>query len=359
MKPKVKPGILASTKSKGKVGKKKGSGSSSPSFSLPEFLDVAPFDHERHCPRYCILVDRDPDEDAATSDELDPVQHELEQILLHNMKRQENITNQLSVLTDGDLPSTSDIQSECSKDRTVPQSLILRRLQSDLITTNSSSMTAAETAPKLKIRLPNPSTVRRPKAIMNDSPDKGGSSPTNKPVFAPIPVMDSKGRRRMYFWPQNHMPDKFWQFVSEHCDEIEKEDISTLKELLHENSGDRNSKFFRCPGLGKHYSLRWNQEDAKKSSESGKRTDSRKRKLNSPDHTSGGESSDAERRIPKVGSPERKVKKPPGVRNGHGGGDQYCLGPLTERLVQALIEEGTVESADVWMGNFGEVKGPP
>lgn len=78
-----------------------GGGGGDDHLAVPDMPDMTPFDDETHCPRFRVLISRDPDTDPATIDELDTVQHELEQMLLHNMDRQRKLTDQIAYVTTG------------------------------------------------------------------------------------------------------------------------------------------------------------------------------------------------------------------------------------------------------------------
>lgn len=53
--------------------------------------DLTPTDVEENARRYEALIERDTSDDPLTLDELDPLQHELEAILLHNMQMQRRV----------------------------------------------------------------------------------------------------------------------------------------------------------------------------------------------------------------------------------------------------------------------------
>uniref|UniRef100_A0A336MKH6 CSON001194 protein n=1 Tax=Culicoides sonorensis TaxID=179676 RepID=A0A336MKH6_CULSO len=116
--------------------------------------------------------------------------------------------------------------------------------------------------------------------------------------------------------PKNDIPNKFWLSVEPYCMPITQEDIKLLDDLIEEYTG---TGLPAIPELGMHYSMRWAMEDFKESQDS---------------------------------SPVKKQQEnghatPPKKGDGKKLGDGV-LGPLTQRLVSALIEDnmGTDHSSN-------------
>ncbi len=63
-----------------------------------------------------------------------------------------------------------------------------------------------------------------------------------------VPSTDKIGRRRVFFWPQNRMPEKFWEFVDEFVPALGADDLAQLSQMLKEMSEDRLGKYLRMPG---------------------------------------------------------------------------------------------------------------
>uniref|UniRef100_A0A914VEE1 Uncharacterized protein n=1 Tax=Plectus sambesii TaxID=2011161 RepID=A0A914VEE1_9BILA len=296
-----KPTHSSKASAKGTAAKRKGGasphrgGGADDQLAMPDLPDMAPFDDESHCPRFRVLISRDPDTDPATIDELDTVQHELEQMLLHNMDRQRKLTDQISFVTTGELPSTSAAAANRKDKEHRPMPVFQTR--SDAV--DKKSKQGVKPSANGKLRESFVDTIQN----------------------VAVPSTDRLGRRRVFFWPQNHMPDKFWQFVSEYCQSIDDEDISVVQQLIKECSEDRLSKLMRVPGLGKHYSLRRCEEESSKSLTPTKKP--LKRRASGLDEEDG---------VIQNGKDSKKSK----MANGD---DQFRLGPLTERLVQALVDE--------------------
>ena len=46
-----------------------------------------------------------------------------------------------------------------------------------------------------------------------------------------------------------------------YCAEVTSDDVKAVEEMLTIGSGDDDGEYYKVPALGKHYSLRWAQED--------------------------------------------------------------------------------------------------
>lgn len=57
------------------------------------------------------------------------------------------------------------------------------------------------------------------------------------------------------------MPDKFWASVEPYCRPITGDDINYLKDLIRTREEERVSDLYNIPPLGKHYTIRWAEED--------------------------------------------------------------------------------------------------
>lgn len=114
-----------------------------------------------------------------------------------------------------------------------------------------------------------------------------------------------------FLLPKNDIPNKFWLSVEPYCMAITQEDIKLLDDLIEEYTG---TGLPSIPELGPHYSVRWAMEDFKDAQDaSGANTPVKKQENG---HTT-------------------PPKKGEGKQLGDG-----VLGPLTQRLVSALMEEG-------------------
>lgn len=115
--------------------------------------------------------------------------------------------------------------------------------------------------------------------------------------------------------PRNDIPNKFWLSVEPYCMPITQEDIKLLDDLIEEYTG---TVLPPIPELGPHYSVRWAMEEIK-AEEAKNNAAAAQRKAVENGHAT-----------------PRKVEKNLG---------DGVLGPLTQRLVSALMEENLVNAA--------------
>ena len=90
----------------GKKGGKKGGSPGSPT------VDLAPYEHVRHCPRYSALLEAEPEEEALGLEDLDPLQGELEMLLIVGGERQRHLARQLHKLTAGEHSWAAALKTE-------------------------------------------------------------------------------------------------------------------------------------------------------------------------------------------------------------------------------------------------------
>lgn len=109
--------------------------------------------------------------------------------------------------------------------------------------------------------------------------------------------------------PKNDTPNKFWASVEPYCTDIMSEDIKLLDELITTHSDI--SEFKKIPPLGRHYSLMWAHNDLLQEEEAANPSREKKKSRADVGHL--------------ISKADKKV-------NG-------IAGPLTQRLVSALMEE--------------------
>uniref|UniRef100_H2ZRQ6 Transcriptional adaptor 3 n=1 Tax=Latimeria chalumnae TaxID=7897 RepID=H2ZRQ6_LATCH len=124
-------------------------------------------------------------------------------------------------------------------------------------------------------------------------------------------------------------PCRFWASVEPYCADITNEEIRALEELL--KPPEDEAEYYKIPPLGKHYSQRWAQEDLLEEQKDGARAgtgvDKKKgmmgplTELDAKDVDALLKKSDSQHDQPEDGCP---------------------FGPLTQRLLQALVEENII-----------------
>jgi transcriptional adapter 3 len=128
--------------------------------------------------------------------------------------------------------------------------------------------------------------------------------------------------------PKNDAPNRFWAFVEPYCAEITTEDVKLLETLIRQH--DEDGELYKIPALGKHYSLKWAQEDMIEEQDEGSKASDKKRGVtNNNVHVN----SFHTEKLLKKGEKEKDDDSTP-------------LGSLTQKLVSCLIEENLMSSLE-------------
>ncbi|KAL7636074.1 UNVERIFIED_CONTAM: hypothetical protein RMT77_013893 [Armadillidium vulgare] len=276
--------------------------------------DVSPLDHTRSLPRFNGLVMGE----GVTMEELDGLQLELELLLSSMLVRQMALSHQIDVI------------QQMEKGKLPPRMVII------------ASYNAA--TPGKRLRQNDTDGVSRPLKKLKDVSGKAreilplpGPPPSNKPpkvkcsVIKNEPLFDvpDLGPPETPKPPpgKNDITNKFWQMVDLYCQEITADNVKMLEELL--NSQNDDAEYMKIPPLGRHYTLRWAQEDLlDEQKESSKLADTKK-KIKTE---SGADLSD-------------KLLK---EVNMNGCNDDVApMGPLTQRIISGLVEENVLTSENI------------
>ncbi|ESO05467.1 hypothetical protein HELRODRAFT_191296 [Helobdella robusta] len=141
--------------------------------------------------------------------------------------------------------------------------------------------------------------------------------------------------------PKNITPLRFWAMVEPYCTDVTKEDIKFLEEQI--KLCEDIDEYMRVPALGRHYTEKWKEED-----ELIERREVEK--MNNKRKSSSSSSSQ---------QPPSQPPPPPSSSNKNDDDGSMIkrdfetksesssiYGPLTQRLVQALVEENIIISND-------------
>ncbi|KAH0630324.1 hypothetical protein JD844_013254 [Phrynosoma platyrhinos] len=132
---------------------------------------------------------------------------------------------------------------------------------------------------------------------------------------------------------EDHGNVEFWASVEPYCADLTNEEVRTLEELL--KPPEDEAEHYKIPPLGKHYSQRWAQEDMLEEQKDGARAvaaaDKKKgilgplTELDTKDVDALLKKSESQHEQPEDGCP---------------------FGPLTQRLLQALVEENIISPVE-------------
>ncbi|MGH0187260.1 UNVERIFIED_CONTAM: hypothetical protein FKN15_024262 [Acipenser sinensis] len=284
-----------------------------------QFHDFKPVDHGKVCPRYTAVLGRSED-DGIGIEELDTMQLELETLLSSASRRLRVLEAETQILTDWQDKKGDKRFLKLGKDAELGTPTKHGKPKKQRLDGKGSHGTG-----------PGPG---RPKS-KNLQPKIQEYEFTEEPLDAP----------RI---PKNDAPNRFWASVEPYCADITSEEIRVLEELLKPPEDEAeyykvwNKTFytpsiqchqhlsqFQVPPLGKHYSMRWAQEDLLEEQKDGARAAADRKKgmlgalseLDSKDVDFMLKKSESQHEQPEDGTP---------------------FGPLTQRLLQALVEENII-----------------
>ncbi|KAG7207698.1 hypothetical protein KM043_009316 [Ampulex compressa] len=252
--------------------------------SLPVLKTV---DNSRHLPRYTSILQRTVEEGIGMED-LDTLQLELETLLSSVVVRHRMLQDEIASLSSAE--ERRDKRSKSGKGLSLLDKKVREeKFKPKEINTKSQS--------------PLPAKLFKQKAV-------GSSNNQVVPnVHEIVRIEGSKSDAPKLLLPKNDTPNKFWASVDPYCTDIMPDDIKLLEELVATH-GDI-SEFKKIPPLGRHYSLMWAHNDLLQEEDAA--NPNREKKKNRTDMSL---------LVPKN---DKKV-------NG-------IAGPLTQRLVSALLEE--------------------
>ncbi|XP_067287403.1 transcriptional adapter 3 [Pseudorasbora parva] len=262
-----------------------------------KYYDFKPVDHVKVCPRYTAVLSRSED-DGIGIEELDTLQLELETLLSSASRRLRALEEQRQILTDW-------------QDKKGDKRFLKLGKDPDLAASSRHSK------PK-KQKLDGKGS---------HGPGPGPGRPKSKNLQTKVQdfefEVDPQDIPRN---PKNDAPNRFWASVEPYCADITNEEIRVLEELL--KPPDDEAEYYKIPALGKHYSQRWAQEDLLEEQREGARANDKKKSMMGP--LSELDAKDVDALLKKSESQH----EPP---------DDGCpFGPLTQRLLQALVEENII-----------------
>lgn len=279
-------------------------------------------DNQKVLPKYATALNRSPDE-ILPAEDLDAIQLELEHLLCTVALRYRVLKSEIDLLEKSDdikdkRSRYTPKESSPNKKRKFDDRNRVREGSGKLFSSHKNQLT-------MKVKNSGVSSSPAPSSSHEDSMDA-------------VPHMNQGSSQRSsqessnkLLLPRNDIPNKFWLSVEPYCMPITQEDINLLDDLIEEYTG---TVLPPIPELGPHYGQRWAMDDLKAEF----------------DLSSAGSP-------PKPGGQGATSKR--NMENGHSGptttnsskknekalGDGV-LGPLTQRLVSALMEENLVNAGN-------------
>jgi len=244
-------------------------------------------DNSRHLPRYTSILKRTAEE-GVVMDDLDTLQLELETLLSAVVVRHRTLQDEIASLFS--VEERKDRRSKSSKSLSLLDKKIREeKFKPKEINTKSQS--------PLHTKLFKQKTV-------------GSSTSQIIPTLHEMSRIEgSKSDVPKLLLPKNDTPNKFWASVDSYCTDIMPDDIKLLEELIATH-GDI-SEFKKIPSLGRHYSLMWAHNDLLQEEDAANSNREKKKNRTDMSHL--------------ISKGDKKTNS--------------IAGPLTQRLVSALLEE--------------------
>ncbi|KAM8868693.1 transcriptional adapter 3 isoform 3-T3 [Synchiropus picturatus] len=284
-----------------------------------KYYDFKPVEHVKVCPRYTAVLGRSED-DGIGIEELDTLQLELETLLSAASRRLRALDEQRQILTDWQDKKGDKRFLKMGKDpdpavspRPKPKKPKLEGKGSHVPGPGPGRPKSKNLQPKVQEYEFTDDAQDIPRTPKNDAPNRSASH-----VLGQFQLWLNVG------WISSF---RFWASVEPYCADITNEEIRLLEELL--KAPEDETEYFKIPVLGKHYSQRWAQEDLLEEQREGARANDKKKNLMS------GPLSELDAK-----DVDSLLKK---SESQHESPEDGCpFGPLTQRLLQALVEENII-----------------
>lgn len=257
-------------------------------------------ENSKYLPRYSVALTKFTD-DLYPADELDSIQLELELLLSTVALRYRKLKSEFDALED---------KSHKKHNASTSNSQGKRKRDDGNKKTTKETKTSTQTSKVAKAKASN-SPAHIQQTDDNDL-DAVPSSQQNS--------QQSNGQTNpKVLVPKNDIPNKFWLSVEPYCMPITQEDIKLLDDLIEEYSGPLVPPI---PELGAHYTTRWAAEDLR------------------DEQDNSNQNAKANKRFTNAVNAEvtNMLKKGEKILG------EGVTGPLTQRLVAALLEENLLQS---------------
>lgn len=274
-----------------------------------QYLDFKMVDHKAMCPFYTSLLTRTAEQGIAPED-LHLLQSDLETLLAGANRRIRQIDTENKLLVDW-------VEKKDRKSVRQRELEIMNALQSSSFKRSRPASEQERGAKKQKFdesHNASPAPTGRPKSKQSAS-SEGGQEEENFPASVKA---------------KTDAPNRFWTAVEPYCADITLEDQKYLEDSL--KVPDDDSDYYKVPPLGRHYAEKWAQEDLLDEQEEGCRMQDKKLR--------GTLTSTSENMTKTIIEDKSTVKKADSTGLSE---ENLCpFGPLTQRLVSALIEENII-----------------
>ncbi|KAL8603815.1 hypothetical protein ACOMHN_058550 [Nucella lapillus] len=298
-----------------------------------QFPDLAIVNHEEECKRYTAILGRAPTE-TINIEELDLVQTDLEVLLASVGRRLKLLKSEIQILQNWQ--DKKDVKTPVIKSKVQPPEPPL-------------------SAKRGKGSVPTPE--ERPSKKFKDSSSKVAAPPSS---VASSPVARSKSKLPQVVKVEGgesvHSPaelprvvknecvDRFWQAMDNYCRPITHEDLYFLEDQIQKVE-EEESVYSKIPPLGRPYREVWAEEDLLEEMSEGNKVNDKKRHSNNTYHSYPGATANGSN-----GSTDTSVL----LKKAENSLEESPFGPLTQRLISALLEENLMTPMDDIITDLGE-----
>ncbi|XP_052229762.1 transcriptional adapter 3-B-like [Dreissena polymorpha] len=265
----------------------------------PELESV---DHVKQCPRFTSVLSRS-EAETVVLEELDGIQVDLETLLNSAGKRLKVLENEIQILQNW-------------QERTGEVKPVSKGKGGKQPETPSKRGKATEDKPSKKFK----DAVGRP-VIPVASKLKSKMGQIKAPEFDRV---DSPPLELAKL-PKNNAVNKFWASVEPYCADITPDNMQFLEDLMRSHEDD--VEYLKVPPLGMHYTEKWAEEDLLEEQRQGS-------KISDKRHGSNGLTLETNGASGLLKSTESSLN------------EESPFGPLTQRLVSALIEDNIMAPMD-------------
>ncbi|KAL5007598.1 hypothetical protein ScPMuIL_016404 [Solemya velum] len=272
-----------------------------------QFPDLQPVDHAKQCPKYNNILSRGED-DSIGMEELDIIQTDVETLLASAGKRLRQLETEIQILVNW--------QDKKEKKSTTP-----------------GKVNTPTSGKRGKVADDKPSKKFKESSGKCGSTPVGPGRPKSKNISVKVQDYDfTDSPADLPKVTKNDAVNRFWLSLEPYCADITTDDLKVLEDTLRSHEDD--AEYFKVPTLGKHYSERWAEEDLLEEQREGSKINDKQRNTNNNSMSNSGDCVTLLRR-----AEQRNVTSPP-------------FGPLTQRLVSALIEENIMTPMDDTMAEI-------
>ncbi|XP_013085123.2 transcriptional adapter 3-A-like [Biomphalaria glabrata] len=295
-----------------------------------QFPDLNTVDHNKDCIKYAQVVSRE-EGGHISLEELDQLQADIEILLASVGKRLRQLGSENNILASW--PEKKDGKKSVGKGPETPSrsSTPTKRKGTP---TDERERSSSKKFKDSNGRPSQPSTpTSGPRSKGKNSQSKGQSE---DPTGSDTSISETPKV------PKNDAVNRFWLSVEPFCAPISTDDLRVIEEMLKAHEDE--VEYMKIPPLGVHYTQRWAEEDLLEEQSDGSRiTEKKKSSVHASNGVNGTTNSDAATLLKKA-----EYKKYDYFM------DDSPFGPLTQRLISALIEDNLMTPIDDSMTDTAE-----